>query len=52
MPNNSNTDKKESTYKELPNTGASTTNSATMGIWMVIAGTVLTLARKFRQIQK
>ncbi|WP_212957995.1 M4 family metallopeptidase, partial [Bacillus sanguinis] len=50
IPNNSN--KKESTYKELPNTGASTTNSATMGIWMVIAGTVLTLARKFRKIQK
>ena len=52
IPNNSNSDKKESTYKELPNTGASTTNSATMGIWMVIAGTVLTLVRKFRKIQK
>ncbi|MGN4443681.1 M4 family metallopeptidase [Bacillus cereus group sp. MYBK79-1] len=52
IPNNSNSDKKESTYKELPNTGASTTNSVTMGIWMVIAGTVLTLARKFRKIQK
>ncbi|MED0939491.1 M4 family metallopeptidase [Bacillus mobilis] len=51
-PNNSNSAKKESTYKELPNTGASTTNSATMGIWMVIAGTVLTLVRKFRKIQK
>ncbi|WP_242257060.1 M4 family metallopeptidase [Bacillus cereus group sp. BfR-BA-01379] len=52
IPNNSNSDKKESTYKELPNTGASTTNSATMGIWMVIAGTVLTFLRKFRKIQK
>ncbi|MCU5376031.1 M4 family metallopeptidase [Bacillus cereus] len=50
IPNNSNSDKKESTYKELPNTGASTTNSATMGIWMVIAGTVLTLVRKFRKL--
>ncbi|MDC7973009.1 M4 family metallopeptidase [Bacillus sp. BLCC-B18] len=50
--NNSNSDKKESTYKELPNTGASTTNSATMGIWMVITGTVLALVRKFRKIQK
>ncbi|WP_341517780.1 M4 family metallopeptidase [Bacillus paramobilis] len=52
LTNNSNSDKKESTYKELPNTGASTTNSATMGIWMFIAGTVLTLVRKFRKIQK
>ncbi|HDR4423804.1 TPA: M4 family metallopeptidase [Bacillus cereus] len=52
IPNNSNSDKKETTYKELPNTGASTTNSATMGIWMVIAGTVLTLVRKFRKILK
>ncbi|MGD6888226.1 M4 family metallopeptidase [Bacillus mobilis] len=52
IPNNSNSDKKETTYKELPNTGTSTTNSATMGIWMVIAGTVLTFVRKFRKIQK
>ncbi|MDD1369450.1 LPXTG cell wall anchor domain-containing protein, partial [Bacillus sp. MHSD17] len=52
IPNNSNSDKKETTYKELPNTGTSTTNSATMGLWMVIAGTVLTLVRKFRKIQK
>ncbi|KKZ92962.1 Bacillolysin [Bacillus wiedmannii] len=52
IPNNSNSDKKETTYKELPNTGASTTNSATMGIWMVIAGTVLALVRKFIKIQK
>ncbi|BCD05476.1 bacillolysin [Bacillus cereus] len=51
-PNNSNSDKNESTYKELPNTGGSTTNSTTMGLWMVIVGTVLTLARKFRKIQK
>ncbi len=50
IPNNSNSDKKESIYKELPNTGASTTNSATMGIWMIIVGTVLTLVRKFRKI--
>lgn len=50
IPNNSNSDKKESIYKELPNTGASTTNSATMGIWMVIAGTVLTFIRKFRKL--
>lgn len=50
--NNSNSDKNESTYKELPNTGGSTTNSTTMGLWMVIVGTVLTLARKFRKIQK
>ncbi|PFB31954.1 peptidase M4 [Bacillus cereus] len=48
--NSINSDKKESTYKELPNTGASTTNSATMGIWMIIVGTVLTLVRKFRKI--
>ncbi|MEF7655065.1 M4 family metallopeptidase [Bacillus thuringiensis] len=52
IPNNSNSDKKETTYKELPNTGASTTNSETMGIWMVITGTVLVLVRKFRKIQK
>ncbi|MGF9767240.1 M4 family metallopeptidase [Bacillus albus] len=52
IPNNSNSDKKESTYKELANTGASTTNSETIGIWMVIAGTVLALVRKFRKIQK
>ncbi|MGX5537057.1 M4 family metallopeptidase [Bacillus wiedmannii] len=52
IPNNSNSDKKESTYKELPNTGASTTNSTAMGVWMVIVGTVLNLVRKFRKIQK
>ncbi|TXR90132.1 peptidase M4, partial [Bacillus sp. SH7-1] len=52
IPNNSNSDKNESTYKELPNTGASPTNSTTIGLWMVIVGTVLTLARKFRKIQK
>ncbi len=52
LANNSNSDKNESTYKELPNTGGSTTNSTTMGLWMVIVGTVLTLARKFRKIQK
>ncbi|WP_367888494.1 M4 family metallopeptidase [Bacillus wiedmannii] len=52
IPNNSNSDKKESTYKGLPNTGASTTNSTAMGVWMVIVGTVLTLVRKFRKIQK
>ena len=46
IPNNSN-----STYKELPNTGASTTNSTTMGLWMVIVGTVLILTRKFRKVQ-
>ncbi|MBG0962308.1 M4 family metallopeptidase [Bacillus sp. SRB1LM] len=46
IPNNSN-----STYKELPNTGASTTNSTTMGLWMVIVGTVLILIRKFRKVQ-
>ncbi|HHK5550792.1 peptidase M4 [Bacillus anthracis] len=51
IPNNSNSDKNESTYKELPNTGASTTNSTTMGLWMVIVGTVLILARKFRKVQ-
>ncbi|HDR3519848.1 MULTISPECIES: M4 family metallopeptidase [Bacillus] len=48
--NNSNFDKKESTYKELPNTGGSTTNSTTMGLWMVFAGIVFTLVRKFRKI--
>lgn len=48
--NNSNSDKKESTYKELPNTGGSTTNSTTMGLWMVFAGIVFTLVRKFRKI--
>ncbi|PGZ51546.1 peptidase M4 [Bacillus anthracis] len=48
--NNSNSDKKESTYKELPNTGANTTNSTTMGLWMVFAGIVFTLVRKFRKI--
>ncbi|MFA2763215.1 M4 family metallopeptidase [Bacillus pacificus] len=52
IPNNSNSNKNESTYKELPNTGASTTNSTTMGLWMVIVGTVLILARKFRKVQK
>lgn len=52
LANNSNSNKNESTYKELPNTGGSTTNSTTMGLWMVIVGTVLTLARKFRKIQK
>ncbi len=50
--NNSNTDKKEYTYKELPKTGVSTTNSAAIGILMIITGTVLTLIRKFRKIQK
>ncbi|MEH7648891.1 immunoglobulin-like domain-containing protein, partial [Bacillus toyonensis] len=50
--NNSNSDKKEYTYKELPKTGASTTNSAVMGMLMVIAGTVLTLIRKFRKTHK
>ncbi|EAL12943.1 bacillolysin [Bacillus cereus G9241] len=50
--NKSNSDKKDSTYKELPNTGANTTNSTTMGIWMVIVGTAFTLVRKFRKIQK
>ncbi|PFE15641.1 M4 family metallopeptidase [Bacillus cereus] len=50
IPNNSNSDKKEFTYKELPNTGASETNSTAMGIWMIIVGTVLTLVRKFRKI--
>ncbi|MDA1560114.1 MULTISPECIES: M4 family metallopeptidase [Bacillus cereus group] len=52
IPNNSNSNKNEPTYKELPNTGASTTNSTTMGLWMVIVGTVLILARKFRKVQK
>ncbi|MEH7260950.1 LPXTG cell wall anchor domain-containing protein, partial [Bacillus toyonensis] len=37
---------------ELPKTGASTTNSAVMGMLMVIAGTVLTLIRKFRKTHK
>ncbi|HDR6277179.1 MULTISPECIES: M4 family metallopeptidase [Bacillus] len=50
IPNNSNSDKNESTYKELPNTGGSTTNSTTMGLWMVFAGIVFTLVRKFRKI--
>ncbi|MED2040557.1 M4 family metallopeptidase [Bacillus wiedmannii] len=50
IPNSINSDKKESTYKELPNTGASETNSTAMGIWIIIVGTVLTLARKFRKI--
>ncbi|KPU52647.1 bacillolysin [Bacillus wiedmannii] len=50
IPNSINSDKKESTYKELPNTGASETNSTAMGIWMIIVGTVLTLVRKFRKI--
>ncbi|WP_237981837.1 M4 family metallopeptidase [Bacillus thuringiensis] len=50
IPNNSNSDKKEFTYKELPNTGASETNSTALGIWMIIVGTVLTLVRKFRKI--
>ncbi|MCH4566140.1 M4 family metallopeptidase [Bacillus sp. ES1-5] len=50
IPNSINSDKKESTYKELPNTGASETNSTAMGIGMIIVGTVLTLVRKFRKI--
>ncbi|MES9798879.1 LPXTG cell wall anchor domain-containing protein, partial [Bacillus toyonensis] len=52
LASNSNYDKKEYTYKELPKTGASTTNSAIMGMLMVIAATVLTLVRKCRKIQK
>ena len=43
---------KEYTYKELPKTGVSTTNSAAIGILMIITGTVLTFVRKFRKIQK
>ncbi|MEB9903675.1 DUF5011 domain-containing protein, partial [Bacillus cereus] len=50
--NNNNSDKKEYTYKELPKTGVSTTNSAAIGILMIITGTVLTFVRKFRKIQK
>ncbi|PEO10421.1 S-layer protein, partial [Bacillus wiedmannii] len=50
--NNSTSDKKEDTYKELPKTGASTNNSAAMGILMVLAGMVLTFGRKFRKVLK
>ena len=50
--NNSTSDKKEDTYKELPKTGASTNNSAAMGILMVLAGMVLTFGRKFRRVLK
>ncbi|WP_252197028.1 M60 family metallopeptidase [Bacillus toyonensis] len=50
--NNSTSDKKEDTYKELPKTGTSTNNSAAMGILMVFAGMVLTFGRKFRKVLK
>ncbi|MED1568469.1 M4 family metallopeptidase [Bacillus paramycoides] len=50
--NNSTTDKKEDTYKELPKTGASTNNSAAMGVLMVLAGMVLSFGRKFRKVLK
>ncbi|MFB5253098.1 M60 family metallopeptidase [Bacillus mycoides] len=50
--NNSTSDKKEDTYKELPKTGASTNNSAAMGILMVLAGMVLTFGRKFKKVLK
>ncbi|MEH7051408.1 M60 family metallopeptidase [Bacillus pseudomycoides] len=50
--NNSTSDKKEDIYKELPKTGASTNNSAAMGILMVLAGMVLTFGRKFRKVLK
>lgn len=50
--NNSTSDKKEDTYKELPKTGASTNNSAAVGILMVLAGMVLTFGRKFRKVLK
>ncbi|MBO1625743.1 immunoglobulin-like domain-containing protein [Bacillus arachidis] len=50
--NNSTSDKKEDTYKELPKTGASTNNSAAMGVLMVLAGMVLTFGRKFRKVLK
>ncbi|PEK60148.1 immunoglobulin-like domain-containing protein, partial [Bacillus pseudomycoides] len=50
--NNSTSDKKEVTYKELPKTGASTNNSAAMGVLMVLAGIVLSFGRKFRKVLK
>ncbi|CAI8876807.1 LPXTG-domain-containing protein cell wall anchor domain [Bacillus pseudomycoides] len=50
--NNSTSDKKEVTYKELPKTGASTNNSAAMGILMVLAGIVLSFGRKIRKVLK
>ncbi|SCB71485.1 immunoglobulin-like domain-containing protein [Bacillus mycoides] len=49
---NSTSDKKEDTYKELPKTGASTNNSAALGILMVLAGMVLTFGRKFKKVLK
>ncbi|WP_242225036.1 immunoglobulin-like domain-containing protein [Bacillus cereus group sp. BfR-BA-01380] len=49
---NSTSDKKEVTYKELPKTGASTNNSAAMGVLMVLAGIVLSFGRKFRKVLK
>ncbi|EJQ39836.1 LPXTG-domain-containing protein cell wall anchor domain [Bacillus wiedmannii] len=50
--NNSTSDKKEDTYKELPKTGASTNNSAALGILMVLAGMVITFGRKFKKVLK
>ncbi|HHT7239845.1 M4 family metallopeptidase [Bacillus cereus] len=50
--NNSTSDKKEDTYKELPKTGASTNNSAAMGLLMVLAGMALSFGRKFRKVLK
>ncbi|WP_242222635.1 immunoglobulin-like domain-containing protein [Bacillus cereus group sp. BfR-BA-01380] len=50
--NNGTSDKKEDTYKELPKTGASTNNSAAMGVLMVLAGMVLSFGRKFRKVLK
>ncbi|TKI34498.1 LPXTG cell wall anchor domain-containing protein, partial [Bacillus mycoides] len=49
---NSTSDKKEDTYKELPKTGASTNNSAALGILMVLAGMVITFGRKFKKVLK
>nr|WP_257470974.1 LPXTG cell wall anchor domain-containing protein [Bacillus tropicus] len=43
---------KEDTYKELPKAGATTNNSAAIGILMVLAGIVITFSCKFKKVLK
>ncbi|SLK19017.1 LPXTG-motif cell wall anchor domain-containing protein [Bacillus toyonensis] len=50
--NNSNSDEKEDTYKELPKAGTTTNNSAAIGILMVLAGMVITFGCKFKKVLK
>ncbi|MGX5529002.1 M60 family metallopeptidase [Bacillus toyonensis] len=50
--NNSNSDEKEDTYKELPKAGTSTNNSAAIGILMVLVGMIITFGCKFKKVLK